>query len=401
METRDMDRNIEKNLNTVELPIHGAFQRLYDYCDTANYSGWDNFDGLNSKLFKKSPLSKSAMFRLVWIQLFKRSPVNLRRLTLVPKGYNAKGLALFVSGLVANEKYDEAKSIIDRLKTMSCSGYSARGWGYNFDWQSRNFLTPLGTPNTVTTVFVANALLDYFDKTKNQECLELAIEGCEFFLKNLILFEDRKNLVIGYMPGAKARVHNVNMLAAALLARLYQITEDPEYYEKSQKAMTYSLNALRPDYSWEYGELSSQRWVDNFHTGFNLVALSDWMAYTKEECWRQELNGAYAYYQRTFWLDDGCPKYYNNSLYPIDIHCSAQGIITFLKISPHSEGKADMARKIAGWAIANMQDEEGYFYYQKGRWITNKIPYIRWSQAWMFYALSLLSRYDKGSGANS
>jgi hypothetical protein len=53
-----------------------------------------------------------------------------------------------------------------------------------------------------------------------------------------------------------------------------------------------------------------------------------------------------------------------------------------------------MARKIAGWAIANMQDEKGYFYYQKGRWITNKIPYIRWSQAWMFYALSLLSQYD-------
>jgi hypothetical protein len=48
-----------------------------------------------------------------------------------------------------------------------------------------------------------------------------------------------------------------------------------------------------------------------------------------------------------------------------------------------------MARKIAKWAIENIQDKNGYFYYQKTRFYTNKISYIRWSQAWMFYALSL------------
>ncbi|MFK7779187.1 MAG: hypothetical protein QM501_13860 [Gimesia sp.] len=50
-----------------------------------------------------------------------------------------------------------------------------------------------------------------------------------------------------------------------------------------------------------------------------------------------------------------------------------------------------LAEKIAQWAIDNMQDKKrGYFYYQKTRFYTNKIPYIRWSQAWMFYALALL-----------
>lgn len=390
-----MDQNSELNPAIADPTIGEAFQRLYGYCKRAGYAGWDNFDGLNSKLFNKSMFRKSALLRLVWIQLFKRSPLNLRKLTLVPKGYNAKGLALFVSGLVAAGKYPEAKSLIGQLETMSCPGYSGRGWGYNFDWQARYFLTPEGTPNTVTTVFVANALLDYYDKTGEAECLDIAKKGCEFFLENLILAEDADNLVIGYMPGAKARVHNVNMLAAALLARLYKITGDPLYYEKSRKAMAYSVRALGPDYSWPYGEAPFQRFVDNFHTGFNLVALSDWMACTGEGCWRDELSRAYDYYRRTFWLADGCPRYYHDSLYPIDIHCSAQGIVTFLKISPPAERKPELARKIAAWAIANMQDETGYFYYQKGRWITNRIPYIRWSQAWMFYALSLLAGSEK------
>ncbi len=47
-----------------------------------------------------------------------------------------------------------------------------------------------------------------------------------------------------------------------------------------------------------------------------------------------------------------------------------------------------LADKVLNWTIANMQDKKGYFYYQKYRFYKIKIPYIRWSQAWMFYALT-------------
>ena len=35
-------------------------------------------------------------------------------------------------------------------------------------------------------------------------------------------------------------------------------------------------------------------------------------------------------------------------------------------------------------------DERGFFYYQKRRFYTVKKPYMRWSQAWMLYALARL-----------
>ena len=47
-----------------------------------------------------------------------------------------------------------------------------------------------------------------------------------------------------------------------------------------------------------------------------------------------------------------------------------------------------MADKVLDWAIENMRSEIGYFYFQKGKFFTLKITYIRWAQAWMFYALS-------------
>lgn len=400
--------------------INSSLNKLYEYCEGEKYKGWDLFDGLNSKIFKLSPFYRSQILRLAWIQLFKRSFINFRRIAFVPKGYNAKGLALFASGFVSMDKLEEAELLMNQLKGLVCSGYEGTCWGYNFDWQARAFYVPAGKPNMVTTIFVANAFLDYLTaesiahgaerkdrsaKSLEQradrenlnkqamlgDCLEIAKGCCEFILKELVLFEDEKTLCFGYIPGEQARVHNANMLGAALLARVYSLTKNPHFYEKSGKAMAHSVAALNKDYSWPYGELAHHQFIDNFHTGFNLVALKEWMAHTEDYSWLEELKNAYKYFLDTFWLGDGCPKYYHNSLYPVDIHCSAQGIVTCLKLKDYDDRSVPMAKKIAKWAIDNMQDKEGYFYYQKTRWYTNKIPYMRWSQAWMCYALSKLS----------
>jgi hypothetical protein len=75
--------------------IQQALSRLHSYCQKEEHKGWDLFDGLNSWIFKLSPFYKSQILRLAWIQFFKRSPINFRRITLVPKGYNPKGIGSF------------------------------------------------------------------------------------------------------------------------------------------------------------------------------------------------------------------------------------------------------------------------------------------------------------------
>ena len=72
-----------------------AFDELAAWCRARRYAGSDPFDALNSRLFQATPLRRSRLARLAWTQLFKRSPVNLRPLALVPPGRNAKGTALF------------------------------------------------------------------------------------------------------------------------------------------------------------------------------------------------------------------------------------------------------------------------------------------------------------------
>ena len=73
-----------------------SLMKLKNYCESENFQGWDPYDGLNSRIFQALPfLKNSSLCRLMVIQAFKRCPLNLRRLAIVPKEYNAKGIGLF------------------------------------------------------------------------------------------------------------------------------------------------------------------------------------------------------------------------------------------------------------------------------------------------------------------
>ena len=49
----------------------------------------------------------------------------------------------------------------------------------------------------------------------------------------------------------------------------------------------------------------------------------------------------------------------------------------------------DLIETVFLWSIKNMQSKKGYFYYQKNKFYKNKISYIRWTQSWMFYSLTI------------
>lgn len=93
-------------------------------------------------------------------------------------------------------------------------------------------------------------------------------------------------------------------------------------------------------------------------------------------------------------MNDYQPKYYHNQTYPIDIHCPGQLFVTLCRLHRFGEHRA-LAEKVLGWTIRHMQDKRGYFYYQLKKGISSKIPYMRWSNAFMFNALSY---YILGNG---
>jgi len=97
-----------------------------------------------------------------------------------------------------------------------------------------------------------------------------------------------------------------------------------------------------------------------------------------------------SFYKKKQFLPSGQSLWRLPKKWPVEIHNQAQGIITFSLLESYHPDYSAFAKTIAHWTIHNMQDPSGFFYYRKYPWFTNKIPFIRWSQAWMLLALSEL-----------
>jgi hypothetical protein len=383
--------------------LDNNFQKLFDYVKKNNYEGNDLFDGLNSRLFKNTPLYKSRYFRLALIQFCKLSPINFRKLFLVPNGFNPKGGALFLLGnlsmfvATSEEQYkEEAQKLYARLKELSIKRERGIAWGYNFDWQARAFFVPEGTPNVVTSVYVGKALIEYYKVFGDEEALQLAKQIAEFIINEMIIAESQNSLCFGYIPNEKAEVHNANLLAASFLSSVGKYTDSNDRKEKIIKSVNFSVADINEDGSWPYGTKPFHRWVDNFHTAFNIESLID----IRDNLGSQELNQTIEkvteYYFNNLFTEQGLPKYYNNKIHPIDIHVIAEVLIVLNKIkgsdiSYNSEKFAAIEAQILN-CICLFQDKKGYFYFQKnkcfGKYFWNKTPYVRWGQAWMFFGIS-------------
>lgn len=374
-----------------------SFIKLEKFCKQEEFQGWDPYDGLTSKIFQALPiLPGNRLSRLMWIQFIKKMPINLRPFLKIEKGYNPKGLALFISGYAKlsqiksfqQESIEQIKLLADKVITLRTPGFSGNCWGYNFDWESRAFFQKKGTPTIVATTYVANALLDAYETTKNETYLETAISAKNFIIKDLKrTYNKNQNFAFSYSPFDETSVFNASLLGARLLSRIYTFNKEEELIELARKAVAYCCDYQNSDGSWFYSTLPFHQWIDSFHTGFNLECIYEYGLFSKDDSFQENFNKGLKYYLKTFFDKEGRSKYYNNALYPIDIHAPSQLIITLSKANLFMENRK-VIDSVLNWTIENMQSPSGYFYFQKRKYYTNKIPYMRWSQGWMFYALS-------------
>lgn len=382
--------------------INQSFLSLYKYCENEKFQGWDPYDGLNSSLLQVLPIKYARVMRLLWIQFFKKSPINLRNIALIRKEFNPKALGLFLHSLsilsknkrILNELNWQYEIVSEKILFFAAEiflakskGYSGACWGYNFDWQNRVFFQPKYTPTIVVTSFVANALFEAYEVTKNEQYLEEAISSSHFITKDLNRFEDKDGIIFSYSPKDTSKVYNASLLGARLLARTYSYNGDINLMQLSKAAVNYVAKKQNPDGSWIYGEDKVQNWIDSFHTGYNLECIFDYSLYTCDETYSNVFNKGLEYYISNFIMQNGTPKYFHNKTYPIDIHSPAQFITTLVKTRQYKK-HSDSVNKVLEWTIDNMQKDEGYFIYQINKQFTSSIPYMRWAQAWMFYAFS-------------
>lgn len=384
--------------------LEKIYDRLYRYCENENFAGADPFDGLNSRVFQATPLRHFGPARLAWLQVVKRLGATARARLRIENGVTPKGLALFALAELSRFRVTEdlrhaenARDLIGRLLeakiAKTSDGRTTTAFGYDFDWQSRVFFAPVGTPAIVPTAFASHVLAEAYRIFEDDEYLTRAGEICDFILTELNRpVETDDEVCFSYTPVDRSVIFNASLLAGECMARVGAITQNIEYLGMAAKTVRFAIRRQRSDGAWVYGAKPEQAWVDNFHTAYILLSLyriSALIPDLQRETYDAISSGA-QFWLENFFLDDGTPKYYDNAVYPVDIHAAAVAIAALCELSPVDERMLPMARKTAEWTIANMLDEEGYFYYQRRKNRIVKTPFIRWGQAWMAYALARL-----------
>lgn len=382
----------------MEMLLNEAIIQLQKYIESENFKGYDPYDTLNSWI-PFHWFGKYGQFAAIQIQ--KRNPVNIRPLIGIQKDAIPKAYALFLhaySLLYQISKKSEYKENMDFFfnwfKTNKLNGYKGYCWSKNFALTNVDSQRPKVDPSSVLAAFVGEAMFEYHNATKNPEAIDMINGICAFIINHVPVYKTGDNYCYSYTTTHQDFVHNANLHVAELFAKAYSLTKKEIYKDNAIKATNFTVKQQKGDGSWSYRIYpdGSEKMQIDFHQGFILNSIYFVNKYIgNNNTYLNSINKGAEFYKKKQFNNDGSSIYRFPKKYPIDIHNQAQGIITFSLLKDLNTEYLPFAEKIAEWTIKNMQNKkEGYFYYKKYPYFTNKIPYIRWNQAWAFLSLSYL-----------
>jgi rhamnogalacturonyl hydrolase YesR len=364
-----------------------------------NYSGYSKFDALNSPELKKFSLNNKWL-RLIYTQLVKESPFNLRPFLKVKKSRNPKGIALFARAylfLYQHSNHDvflkKAEALMDWLLDNPSPFQKNLCWGYNFIWQNTIFLQDQFEPNAVVSSFVGESLIHAYQITHNQKYLSAAVSLAKFMTQDLpVLYETKQERAIAYvLRNVDAIVLNNQVLTGAFLSKVGKHTGHQKWIDIACRQINYTVNKKTDYHAWYYTYPSKKSYIthDNYHTGGILDGLLEYYEATCDDQFMEIYWKGLNYYQYHLFESNGAPRWMNNRKYPFDIHGAAQGIITFKKASRYRPHYIKQADKIADWTIQHLYRKKTHdFAYRKSRFFKWNYSLMRWCNAWISRALA-------------
>ncbi len=406
--------NPTDNTHTPIEKIEHSVQRFLGWLENHGFTSYDQFDFWGSK---GGVFSKKLFLKNKWLA----APIVLglqglesflprTRAVFAQKRRFAIGDAHFAMGYLnlyrrfKEEKYlDAARDLLDELLANRTKTASGIGWGYPYTWATGRAVYPPGTPFITVTPYCFEAFLDMHDITGEKKYLDAAEQIARFAAYDLHETEiSEHETAAGYGPGDQSRVYNANTYRAALLLEAHHRFGVPEYKEKALKNITFVINRQADDGSWDYAE--NEAFIDNFHTCFVLKNLYKSYLFLKEERVLEAVRKGYAYYRKHLFRADNTPIHFSKIKNPkfrkIEMYDYAEGISLGPLLNRDIGGALDFSLLLARRLVDSFQLKKGHFVTRVTTLNTrNTVPYLRWPQAQLFYALtSLILNLSSGEG---
>ena len=392
-----MQKHLKKTIYTFSKWLKSTNYLSYDQYDfwSTSYGKWAK------KIYYKN--HKLGIPLVIPIFLLDTFFPSSRKLFVKPKRFPIADAHLLMGFLNLFKYYnkqeylDKAKDLYEDLLKQSISGYSGLCWGYPFDWETNRGLWEKGLPLITSTPYVFEAFLMFYDLTKEQKYLDSAYSIVEFAYNDIN--ETKINDEVSassYSPIDHSFVNNASAYNGYLHIEAYKRFGDNKYLEKGKRFLNFLLHTQQQDGSWLYAINNPQdEFIDNFHTCFVLKNLAKANRILNDKNITEAIIKGFQFYKNNLFYDEKTPKPYaylkRLNLVKVDLYDYAEGINLGIVLKNIIPGALNKSILLAKEVLKNYSTPKGYFI-TKINLIgqKNKVPYLRWAQAQLFYALSKL-----------
>ena len=396
----------EKNKTKYPEGAFEAVEKFINWLKSNGYYSYDQYDfwstgyGIKSKaIYYKNkiagiPFVAPIFLAEIFYPKIRKSLVERKRFPIADAHFILGFLNLFE--VTSDAKYlDEAKKVATDLLKTSVPGFSGYCWGYPFDWMTTRGLWTSGIPLITTTGYCYEAFIKLFKITNQNEYLDIAYSIFTFTLKDLKDTPIEKGISSGsYSPIDNSQIVNANAYRSYVLIDGAKRFNNDEALQKATLNINFILKNQNEDGSWKYA-INDERdnFVDHFHTCFVLKNLYKLNQVLNEERIDDVIKKGFDFYKKNLFDKTGSPKPFAKlsrvNIVKRELYDYAEGISLCLLMESSDKEAGKLAEHMVQEVIHLYQNKNGSFVTNVNLFnIPNRIPYLRWPQAQLFFALT-------------
>ena len=384
--------------------VDSSLKKLENWFDKNGTKGYDPYD---VKGYNSYTLQLWEDFKLLnWHQIISRLflldfadsyfPIITRKFLFVKKKEHptVHGLLLSSHCLLYEVNRDEkdlekAKKHADWLIQNQIQDKKYISWGTPFNWKSGEKIFGSNTSLSVVNAWCGEGFHRLYSITKEDKYLDVLQSIGNNIVEEIGYIRLNENeICFSYSSDKKDYILNANLFAAEFILRTAKLIDNSHWIELANQATSYVLRNIKKEgYLNYFGDEQNQPTEnDVYHSGYEIRMLYRIAELSSRDDVKKAAEKYLSYFVDSYFDSNGI-KFKKSHKLPIDITGCAEAITT-LSLHANEQGKKEL-HQLMNFMTNKFQSKNGAFYYRvlKTGYLI-KAPYVRWGQAWMFYALS-------------
>lgn len=410
-QTDEHDAVLTQESRRRSIAVQVAVDRFVSWLDGYGETSYDHQSFFASRLgrsakalYYKHPVPGiAAVLPMIVCEAFlpsARALFYVRQRFPIADAHYAMGFALLAQITGDERYYARAVHFLDVLESTRSEGFQHHGWGYPFDWETRNGTMKQGTPVITSVPYMYEAFREVFSIDSNarwQRIMASIAHHAAYDYHDRQTSERASSCSYTPDPADPCGVINASAYRAFVLTQASFDFADSGYRAIAERNMRFVIESQNEDGSWYYSIDGQRNFIDHFHTCFVLKALAKIEALTGDaECTRAVERGV-AYYVQNLFDADGIPRpfsrrprltVYRNELYDyaecINLAVLLRGRFAAL------DSTLNRLLELGPW-----QKRDGSFRTRRLLIGWDNVPMHRWAQAQMFRSLCFFQREEK------